>query len=98
MDMKKRKIAAMLCIVVVFVMFSSLFYIEKEIHHDCTGHDCPICACIQQAEQNIRNIRTLGSAVTFSVIVPVLYCCILPVFYIFVLCISLISTKVRLND
>ena len=31
---------------------------EKEENHNCTGEDCPVCACIHQAEQNLKNLGT----------------------------------------
>lgn len=34
------------------------FYIAKEENHNCTGEDCPVCACIHQAEQNLKNLGT----------------------------------------
>ena len=66
---KKKCTAAIICILFVFVTFASLFYIAKETGHDCTGKACPVCACIHQAEQNIRN---LGTGVTAAIMVSVI--------------------------
>ncbi|MCR5649665.1 MAG: hypothetical protein K6F86_00615 [Lachnospiraceae bacterium] len=87
----------MAVMMLVVVLFSS-FFIAAHADHDCTGEDCPICACIQQCENNIHGT---GSGITdFSVV-------ILPVFITF-LFISFgapsfklgtpVSTKVRLNN
>ena len=46
---KKKCTAAIICILFVFVTFASLFYIVKEADHECTGENCPICACVHQA-------------------------------------------------
>ena len=55
---KKKCIAAIICILFVFVTFASLFYIVKEADHECTGENCPICACVHQAHQTLKNLGT----------------------------------------
>lgn len=54
---KKKCIAAIICILFVFVTFASLFYIVKEAGHECTGEKCPICACVHQAHPDIEKSR-----------------------------------------
>ena len=50
MDKKAQRIlAGFTCAAFVIVAFFSLLFIAKEAHHDCTGADCPVCACIHQA-------------------------------------------------
>ena len=46
---KKKSMAAVICIFLIFVTFASLFYVAREEDHNCTGKDCPICACVHQA-------------------------------------------------
>ena len=41
---KKKSMAAVICIFLIFVTFASLFYVAREEDHNCTGKDCPICA------------------------------------------------------
>ena len=48
---KKKSMAAVICIFLIFVTFASLFYVAREENHNCTGKDCPICACVHQAKQ-----------------------------------------------
>ena len=74
------------------------FDIAKEANHKCTGEDCPICACVHQVEQNLKNLGT-GFAVDFCAIFSVLsivsvICCQTENFF----CTSLVSQKVRLNN
>ena len=52
---RKKNIAVIACVLFVFVTLASLFYIAKEENHQCTGEDCPICACIRQAKQIDKN-------------------------------------------
>ena len=55
---KKRYLAALICILFLVVALASFFYIAKEANHKCTGEDCPICACVHQVEQNLKNLGT----------------------------------------
>ena len=93
---RQKKAAILICMAFLFVMLASFFYIAKEENHNCTGEDCPVCACIHQAEQNLKNLGT-GLAVMpgqkiLSVLVEAILC-------FFVVCrTSLVSQKVRLND
>lgn len=53
MDKKAQRIlAGFTCAAFVIVAFFSLLFIAKEAHHDCTGEDCPVCACIHQADKH----------------------------------------------
>mgnify|MGYP006918868324 FL=1 len=95
---KMRLISGIVCTMLIVVMFVSLFYIVKEENHQCTGEDCPVCACIHQAEQILRNLGTglvVAVCVSFTVTggMPVVsgYCST-------VRCSSLVAQKVRMND
>ncbi len=84
---RKKSMAAVICIFLIFVTFASLFYVAREEDHNCTGKDCPICACVHQAKQVLRNLGTTPAVGFF----------VSPVIFI-VLSISLVHQKVRLND
>ena len=95
---RKKNIAVIACVLFVFVTLASLFYIAKEENHQCTGEDCPICACVHQAKQVLRNLGTTPAVGFF--VSPVIFIAgtvILPGFWI-ILSISLVHQKVRLND
>ena len=95
---KMRLLSGIVCTMLIVVMFVSLFYIVKEENHQCTGEDCPVCACIHQAEQTLRNLGT-GLVVAVRVSFTVTggmpggsgYCST-------VRCSSLVAQKVRMND
>ena len=84
---KKKSMAAVICIFLIFVTFASLFYVAREEDHNCTGKDCPICVYVHQAKQVLRNLGTTPAVGFF----------VSPVIFI-VLSISLVHQKVRLND
>ncbi len=64
--MKNRKrLALLVSVIFVIVTFFSLFYVTKEQNHHCADRDCPICACIHQAEQALK---TLGDGFAEAVV------------------------------
>ena len=94
-----NKIAAgIMGIMMLVIVLLSSFYSAAEADPDCTGEDCPICACIQQCENTLRGIGD-GSATQSSAVIPVLL--ILFISALFVAEFSqetLVSQKVRLNN
>ena len=87
----------MAVMMLLVVLFSS-FFIAAHADHECDGRDCPVCACIQQCEKNLRGFGDCMTA-GMSVIIPCL---------VFLLSVSLpvssltgdtpVSQKVRLNN
>ena len=72
--MKQRRSVLSLAVVfaVIFVVLISSFFVAAETNHDCTGEDCPVCACIHQAEQNLKN---LGTGLAVAAICLCSICC-----------------------
>ena len=90
---RKKNIAVIACVLFVFVTLASLFYIAKEENHQCTGEDC-----IRQAKQIVKNV---GTAVNYSVTAGLIFVQrsgILATGCLSVLCITLVSQKVRLDS
>ena len=56
---KRKHLAAWFSIIFIFVTLASLFYIVKEENHKCTGEDCPVCACMHQAEQTLKRLSRI---------------------------------------
>ena len=74
------------------------YFVAREEDHNCTGKDCPICACVHQAKQVLRNLGTTPAVGFFvSLVIFIAETVILPGFWI-ILSISLVHQKVRLND
>lgn len=96
---KKQKTQAFLiCTALIIVTLFSVLFIVKEAGHDCTGENCPVCACIRQAEQNLKQVGT--GRIEAAVYPPVMAQSVLALVCVFltVPCTTLISQKVRLND
>lgn len=54
----KRFLAIVLCVCFVAVFLFATAYEINEADHICTGHDCPICAHMQQMEQLRQQMST----------------------------------------
>lgn len=95
---RQRAFSIAICIIFIFVTFASLFYVVKEENHHCTGDECPICACIHQAEQTLKNLET--GVVLVHIISPivVLFALMLASRILYVCGSSLVRQKVRLNN
>lgn len=65
MTKKKRLIATLLTVMVIFVvLFSSLFIVENA-NHDCIGDDCSICYVISVCK-NV--LKTIGLALAVAIL------------------------------
>ena len=95
----KSRIAVFLSSLLLLVtMLSAVLLIAAEAEHDCTGDDCPICACIRQCETCL-SVLSGGCTGAFSFIA-------FGTFVIFIAkaakdtfkSTTLVTQKVRLND
>lgn len=99
MDMrKKRNLALIICIFFVLAAFSSFFCIVEEENHVCTGADCPVCACVHQAEQILRNLSTGALCILCTAIAVMWNCVLISAVSLYINSVTLVSQKVRLND
>lgn len=95
---KKRLIALVVLVAVLAVALFSSCYVIREADHDCTGAACPICAMIEQCEDNLRQI---GNGQITIIAVMAAICCFFSAFYPVVSTVSietLVTRKVRLNN
>ena len=66
--LKSRRVTAgIIALIMLVVVLFSAFYISAEADHDCSGENCPICACIQQCENTLNQVG--GGAVGQTVII-----------------------------
>lgn len=95
---KQKTLAFLTCVAFIAVAFLSALFIVKEANHDCTGENCPVCACIQQAEQTLNQLGTGTPEAAISVPAIVQFAQLLVCLFTVVPFSTLISQKVRLND
>lgn len=62
----KRCVAYIIAYLFVVAMFCSFAFLAKNVHHNCTGEDCPICQEIQMVESVIQKIGTAVILVAVS--------------------------------
>lgn len=93
-----RVAAALMGIVMLFVVLFSAFYIAAEMEHHCTSEDCPICACIHQCENNIRQMGHGAAEQTFSILFAVFFAMPLSFHDIQFSQATLVTQKIRLNN
>ncbi|MCR4946734.1 MAG: hypothetical protein K5929_07330 [Lachnospiraceae bacterium] len=79
----KRITAGIIGILMFFIMLLSAFFIAAEVGHDCTGEDCPVCACIRQCENTLRNMGD-GMAPRAVSIIPVVFILVFSSFFFWV--------------
>ena len=94
----RTKLAIIACTILVFITVASSFYLVGKTNHICKGEDCPICACIQQAEQTLRNFGTGNLVNSCICIIIILQSRFALIDFTDVSSTSLVSRKVRLND
>ncbi len=98
MSKRNRIAAGILGILMLFTVLFSAFYLAAEVAHDCTGEDCPICACIAQCEKAIRQIGN-GAALWTIAFLPVVSMLVLAFLFVYEFSQeTLVSEKVRLNN
>ncbi len=92
------KLVLILGMMALVSMLFSVCLACVETHHDCQGEDCPICACIHQCRESLRDLSA-GLIPAFSVffIVTAVYG-INEFFLPFGKNDTPVSLKVRMND
>ena len=66
MEKKKRTVAILLAVTVLFVMLCFALFIAAEANHDCTGESCPICRQIDLCQNTVKNLSLALCAIAFT--------------------------------
>ena len=98
MEKKKRVLAALLAVAVLFVMLYSALFIAVHADHDCDGEDCPICYQINVCQNTLKNlsfavsVAVLAAAFTYTLCRSISACAdVIPSY-------TLVSLKVKLTE
>ncbi len=94
----KKCISILIAIAILSIAFCSTVYIVHEMHHNCQGKDCPVCAAVAECESALRQFSqdALFCAVDTVFLTAVLaFAC---AFRVFIAKKTLVLQKVRLND
>ena len=98
MEKKKRVLAALLAVAVLFVMLYSALFIAAHVDHDCDGEDCPICYQINICQNTLKNLSFAVSAVALAAAFTYALCRIIPSCTEVARTFTLVSLKVKLTD
>ncbi len=90
--------ACIMAALMLLVLLYASSFIPAHIHHDCSGEDCPVCACIQHCENTLRAFgsNTQGGLILLIPVLLILLCISLPA--VFFTEDTPVSDKVRLNN
>ncbi len=94
----RKKLALLVSVVFVVVTFFSLFYVTKEQNHHCVDQDCPICACMHQAEQALKTLEDGFAELVVSLTILIMAVGLIAGEFTTLLKNSLITQKVRMNN
>lgn len=96
---KSRKyFACLICVLYVSVILFSGLFILRAYGHDCTGESCPVCACVEQAEQALNQLGGGAICAAAAVLIVVAALQITVPVCPFISCTSPVNSKVRLNN
>lgn len=94
-----KKIALLLCICIIFVSLSGIFFTVSHANHHCIGHSCPVCLHIQNID---KVLKQLGLFLCSLILIKIMQACYL-IFKLvliqpYLADITPVSLKVRLDD
>lgn len=99
MPSARNRITALAVAVIMLVAFVlSPIAISHELHHDCTGTDCAICAELAGNLSLTRGGSTPASTTTAATLVLIIVLAVLGEVRFSYAPITLVSLKVRLDD
>jgi hypothetical protein len=93
----KKITAAIIAMMVVFIVFLSAFCLGLDAGHDCSGEDCPICDFMRQCENTLRQIGGGCVVILAMALVSLVFCLQRPLFSVFLSKGTPVSLKVRMN-
>lgn len=95
----KRVASAIMCIFLVVALFTSVFFVVENAHHQCTNKEgCPICAEIVQSLNFIAGIRLLPAPAILIIIAQMAFFVVQDICQQLDNHTTLISLKVELLD
>lgn len=76
----------------------AFFYIVEEADYDCSGYDCPICACRHNCESIVQSTYFSDDSAALEQ-QEIVFCAVLQIRFSYIaVSDTLITRKVQLND
>jgi hypothetical protein len=100
MNRRTKKQIFAFAVLTVFIMVSvlSLSFIIGHTEHDCTGHDCTVCAQLHTAQNLLKQITTLIVGAAFLYAGPLLVWLLFQNLAARIVLLTPVSLKVRMNN
>lgn len=96
---KVNRIAVLVALgATLFVMLFSTIFISEHVDHNCTGSECPICMVMEQCSENLKLIGTAIIAIAVGLFLICAMQRALSENGSHIICDSLISQKIRMNN
>ena len=96
-DRKRLLISILASLLLILSVLFSAFYLVAEADHDCAGRDCPVCACIQQCANTLKQIRTTLAGHFLPAVLTAAVALLTWIFCGHLFSRTLVSQKIRLN-
>ncbi len=95
---KNRAFAGVMATMMLVVLLFSAFFVAHEAEHECSGEDCPVCACISWCENTLHRAFAANEASTalFIAAITLLAAAMVPA--LFIARETPVSGKVRMNN
>ena len=98
----QRRLSGLACLLLVLTVLFSAFYIAAEANHDCGEygcgeHNCPVCACIQQCTNTLKQFKAAVAVSAFPAILVAIVALLALLSLEEVRPETLVSQKIRLN-
>ena len=71
-DLKNKYLAMFLSGIIALIMLLSAMYMAEEVHHECSGEDCPVCECLNICEgilYETESAEVVPVAAAFTVLI-----------------------------
>ena len=94
----KRHIALLTAGVLLFLVLFAVFFEAFETEHECSGEDCPVCAFLIQCENMIRTAGSCLSAAVCLCFAAMTAETAVSCHFYEIPAVTLVTSKVRLND
>ncbi|WP_051206104.1 hypothetical protein [Butyrivibrio sp. FC2001] len=94
----KKLLVAYTAFAMLFVVLFSAVFVSVESFHDCDGESCPVCAMIQQCENNLSQLGDGLVALYMAFLAVLLLGTVLILKDIVLVYSTPVSSMVRMND
>ncbi|SDB08080.1 MULTISPECIES: hypothetical protein [unclassified Butyrivibrio] len=94
----RNLIVAYFAFAMLFVVLFSAVFVSVETFHNCDGDSCPVCALLQQCENNLNQLGDGSANLYAAFLAVILFVAILELKDNVLVYSTPVSSMVRMND